>query len=164
VLVEAFLAIAANRPGLRLRMVGDGSDRRRCEELTQQAGVSGSVDFTGYRTDVDAQLEQADVFVLPSLNENLPLALLQAMAMGLPCIAADVGGIPEVLDADCGILVAPGDAGSLRAAMERMIDEPELAARRGAAARRRVAERFSLSRCADDHVRLWSEILGDGRM
>ena len=164
VLVEAFAGFAANRPGLRLRMVGDGHDRRRCEELARQAaGGAGNIEFTGYRTDVDAQLEQADVFVLPSLNENLPLALLQAMAMGLPCIATDVGGIPEVLDADCGILVTPGDVGSLRAAMERMIDEPGLAARLGAMARRRVAERFSLSRCADDHLRLWSEILGNGR-
>ncbi len=48
---------------------------------------------------------------LPSLNENLPLALLQAMAMGLPCIAAGVGGIPEVLDADCGIVVPPAMSG-----------------------------------------------------
>ena len=109
------------------------------------------------------ELEQADVFVLPSLNENLPLALLQAMATGLPCIASGVGGIPEVLDAGCGMLVAPGDVGSLRAAMERLIDEPGLAARLGAAARSRVAERFSLSRCADDHLRLWSDILGSGR-
>ncbi len=159
VLVEAFLAITAHREGLRLRMVGEGSDRRRCEEL---AGT-GNVEFPGYRTDVDAQLAQADVFVLPSLNENLPLALLQAMAMGLPCIASDVGGISEVLDADCGILVTPGDAGSVRAAMERMITEPGLAAKLGAMARQRVAERFSLPRCADDHVRLWSEILTGGR-
>jgi glycosyltransferase involved in cell wall biosynthesis len=163
VLVEAFLAVAANRGGLRLRMVGDGSDRRRCEELAQQSGPGADVEFTGYRTDVDAQLGQADAFVLPSLNENLPLALLQAMAMGLPCIATDVGGIPEVLDAECGMLVAPGDTGALRAAMERIVDEPGLAARLGAMARRRIAERFSLSRCADDHLRLWSEILGDRR-
>jgi glycosyltransferase involved in cell wall biosynthesis len=162
VLVEAFLALTAHREGLRLRMVGEGSDRRRCEELAELAGA-GDVEFPGYRTDVDAQLAQADVFVLPSLNENLPLALLQAMAMGLPCIASDVGGISEVLDAGCGILVTPGDAGSLRAAMERMIAEPDLAARLGAMARQRVAERFSLPRCADDHVRLWSEILTGGR-
>ena len=109
VLVEAFMAVAANHPGLRLRMIGDGLDRRRCEELTRQAHREGQVEFTGYRTDVYAQLEQADVFVLPSLNENLPLALLQAMVTGLPCIATDVGGISEVLSADCGVLVAPGE-------------------------------------------------------
>src|SRR5262249_31246585 len=77
VLVEAFLAVAAHRPGLRLRMVGDGPDRRRCEELAGRAGGAGSVEFTGYRCDVDRQLAQADAFVLPSLNENMPLALLQ---------------------------------------------------------------------------------------
>jgi glycosyltransferase involved in cell wall biosynthesis len=163
VLVEAFLAVGANRSGLRLRMVGDGPDRPHCEELARQAPGGKYVEFTGYRTDVAAQLAQADVFVLPSLNENLPLALLQAMAMGLPCIAADVGGISEVLDAGCGILVTPGDAGSLCAAMERMIDEPGLAATLGAMARRRVAERFTLSRCADGYLRLWSEILGGRR-
>jgi glycosyltransferase involved in cell wall biosynthesis len=99
--------------------------------------------------------------VLPSWNENMPLALLQAMASGLPCIASRVGGVPEVITKDCGVLVAPGDVGSLRAAMEQLIAEPGLAARLGSAARDRVVERFSLARCADDHVRLWSEILGD---
>jgi len=162
-LVEAFLAVTAGRAGLRLRMVGDGPERRRCEELAAQAGGAAGVEFTGYRTDVDRQLAQADAFVLPSLNENMPLALLQAMAMGLPCIAAGVGGVPEILDAGCGILVSPGDARALRAAMERMIDEPGLAARLGAAARRRVVDQFSLSRCADEHVRLWQEILRDAR-
>ncbi len=162
VLVEAFIAIAANRTDLRLLMIGDGSDRRRCEQLARQAGMERQIEFMGYRTDVDAQLQQADVFVLPSLNENLPLALLQAMGAGLPCIAADVGGVPEVLGADCGVLVAPGDASSLGAAMRRLLDEPGLAARLGVAARRRVAQRFSLSRCADSHLRLWSDILGNG--
>ncbi len=162
-LVQAFLAVGADRSGLRLRMVGDGPERPRCEELARQEPGGKNVEFTGYRTDVTTQLAQADVFVLPSLNENLPLALLQAMAMGLPCIAADVGGIPEVLDAGCGILVTPGDAGALRAAMERMIDEPGLAATLGAMARRRVAERFTLASCADGYLRLWSEILGGRR-
>jgi len=163
VLVEAFMALAAKHPALRLRMIGDGADRRRCEELTRQADREGQVEFTGYRTDVYAQLEQADAFVLPSLNENQPLALLQAMATGLPCIATDVGGIPEVLGANCGMLVAPGSVTSLGAAMERLIDEPRVAARLGAAARSRVADQFSLSRCADNHLQLWSDILRSRR-
>jgi glycosyltransferase involved in cell wall biosynthesis len=158
-LTEAFLAIAADHPGLRLRMIGDGDDRRRCEELARQAGRCGQVEFMGYRTDVAAQLQQVDAFVLPSLNENLPLALLEAMAAGLPCIAANVGGIPEALDRDCGVLVPPGDVRALRGAMELLIQDMSAAARLGAAARRRVAQRFSLSRCADDHVRLWSGLL-----
>jgi glycosyltransferase involved in cell wall biosynthesis len=163
VLVEAFMAIAANRPGLRLKMIGDGSDRLRCEEAARRAGGAHQIEFTGYRTDVDAQLQQADAFVLPSLNENQPLALLQAMAAGLPCVASDVGGIPEMLGAGCGVLVAPGDARSLSVAMERLIDEPDLAAGLGAAARGRVTERFSVPLCADSHLRLWSDILGSCR-
>jgi glycosyltransferase involved in cell wall biosynthesis len=160
-LVEAFKAVAANRPDLRLTMLGDGADRRRCEDLA--AGISGQVEFTGYRPDVDVQLRRADAFVLPSLNENLPLALLQAMAAGLPCIATDVGGVGEVLDGGAGILVPPGNVGALIAAMNKLIAQPCLAAGLGAAARKRVEERFSLSRCADDHVRLWSGVLRGSR-
>lgn len=160
VLVEAFMTIASNRPGLRLLMIGDGDDRRRCEELARRSGKGHQVEFAGYRTDIAAQLQRADAFVLPSLNENLPLALLQAMATGMPCIAAHVGGTPEMLEGDCGLLVPPGDVYSLSAAMARLIDEPFLAAKLGAAARSRAAESFSLSRCADDHLRLWSDITG----
>ena len=163
VLVRAFLAVAEHRPDLRLLMIGDGDDRRLCEELVRRSGKGHQVEFTGYRTDVEAQLKLADAFVLPSVNENLPLALLQAMAAGMPCIAASIGGIPEVLEGGCGVLVTPGDAGSLRRAMERLIENPLLAAGLGAAARRKVTESFSLARCADDHVRLWSDILGKDR-
>jgi glycosyltransferase involved in cell wall biosynthesis len=163
VLVQAFLEVSAHRPGLRLTMVGDGPDRARCEELARQAAGCGTVEFTGYRADAAAHLEHADAFVLPSVNENLPLALLQAMVAGLPCIAAGVGGIPEVLDDGCGLLVPPGDAAALAAAMERLIAEPGLAARLGASARHRAAARFSVSACADAHLRLWSEILGGRR-
>ena len=163
VLVKAFLAVAEHRPDLRLLMIGDGDDRRLCEDLVRRSGKDHQVEFAGYRTDVEAQLERADAFVLPSVNENLPLALLQAMAAGMPCIAADIGGIPEAVDGGCGVLVTPGDVRSLRRAMERLIENPLLAGRLGAAARRRVAESFSLARCADDHVRLWSDILGKDR-
>ena len=161
-LVEAFLAVAAGRPGLRLRMIGDGPEHRRCEQLARRAERGDQVQFRGYRTDVYAELAQSDVFVLPSWNENLPLALLQAMGTGLPCIATNVGGVAEAITEDCGVLVPPGDIGSLQAAMERLIDEPGLAERLGSAARARVVEQFSLAQCADDHIRLWSDVLGDG--
>ena len=160
VLVKAFMAVAGSHPGLRLLMIGDGEDRRLCEDLVRRSGRGRQVEFAGYRSDVAAQLERADAFVLPSVNENLPLALLQAMATGMPCIAANIGGIPEALAGDCGVLVTPGDVRALRRAMEQLIEDPLLAGRLGAAARSRAAARFSLARCADDHVRLWSDILG----
>jgi glycosyltransferase involved in cell wall biosynthesis len=154
-LVRTFADLAAGYPLLRLLMVGDGIDRRRCECLARR--VPGQVEFTGYRSDVPDQLARADAFVLPSMNENLPLALLEAMAAGLPCIATDVGGVREVLG-DAGLLIPPGDVVALRAAMERLVADPELAARLGAAGRQRVRERFTLARCASEHLRLWSEI------
>jgi glycosyltransferase involved in cell wall biosynthesis len=160
-LVDAFMAIAATCADLKLTMLGDGADRRRCERVAR--GGNGHVEFPGYRDDVAAQLQRADAFVLPSLNENLPLALLQAMAAGLPCIATDVGGVREALDEGAGILVPPGNAEALIAAMKLLIARPETAAALGAAGRKKVEERFSLSRCADDHVRLWSDILKAGR-
>lgn len=162
-LVKAFLAIAGSRPGLRLLMIGDGHDRGRCEELARRSGRGHQVEFAGFRTDIAAQLLRADAFVLPSVNENLPLALLQGMAAGMPCIAAGVGGIPEMVGGHCGLLVPPGDAEALSAAMVRLADEPALAASLGAAARIRVTESYSLARCADDHVRLWSDVAGSRR-
>jgi glycosyltransferase involved in cell wall biosynthesis len=154
-LIEAFKAIAADHPHLKLLMLGDGPDLRRCQEIA--AGSNGQVEFAGYCTNVEAQLRRADAFVLPSLNENFPLALLQAMALGLPCIASDVGGVREALG-DAGILVPAGSVAALSGAMERLVVEPGLAAGLSTAARRRVAERFSLARCADEHLRLWSSL------
>jgi glycosyltransferase involved in cell wall biosynthesis len=162
-LVEAFIRIAADRPDLRLLMVGDGADRRECEDLARRSGLGGQVEFTGFRADVTSQLGRADAFVLPSVNENLPLALLQAMAVGLPCIASAVGGIPELLTPGCGLLVPPGDVRSLSAALTRLADDPVLAAGLGAAARRRVMAEFSLAHCADAHIELWSGLLSRAR-
>lgn len=157
-LVDAFLSIAEGRPGVVLRLVGDGPDRRCCEDLAARA--AGQVEFAGYRTDVPDQLARADAFVLPSLNENMPLALLQAMAAGLPCICSDVGGVSEILDDTCGLLVRPGDASALRAAIAALIGDPGLAARLGTAARRRVQELFTMQRCAREHLQLWRQLAG----
>jgi glycosyltransferase involved in cell wall biosynthesis len=156
-LVETFLSMAEGRPDLSLRLVGDGTDRRRCEVLAARAAAH-LVEFAGHRADVSDQLASSDAFVLPSLNENMPLALLEAMAAGLPCICSDVGGVSEILDDDCGLLVRAGDAGSLRTAMEKLIADPDLAAKLGTAARRRVQELFTMRRCAGSHLRLWEEL------
>jgi glycosyltransferase involved in cell wall biosynthesis len=162
-LVTAFLAMASQRDDLRLLMIGDGQDRLLCERIARQSRRGSQVDFTGYRTDVAAQLQRADAFVLPSVNENLPLALLEAMAAGLPCIASAVGGIPEVLTAQCGVLIPPGDGQALRAAMEKLAAEPAAAAQLGAAARIQVSRRFSMAACARGHLAVWQDVLAGGR-
>jgi glycosyltransferase involved in cell wall biosynthesis len=156
--VSAFAEVAKAHPDVRLRLVGDGSDRNHCEARVRSAGIDTQVEFTGYRTDVPAQLRRADVFVLPSLNENLPLALLEAMMAGLACIASSIAGIPEALSDDSGILVPPGDHAALVDAMARLVEEPDLAPALGARAAARAAAEFTIAQCADRHVDLWRSL------
>jgi len=158
-LVEAFAEVARTRPAVELRLVGDGEERPRCERIAERAGIGERVVFTGYRSDVPAQLAHADAFILPSLEENLPLALLEAMGAGLACVATRVGGVPEALG-ECGLVVPPGDRGSLAAAMTRLADEEGLATRLGSCAAERARSSFSITVCADAHLALWSEAAG----
>jgi glycosyltransferase involved in cell wall biosynthesis len=159
-LIDAFARVAAGRPGLELWLVGDGDERARGHDLVHALGLAEQVRFLGYRDDVPAQLAACDAFVLPSINENLPLALLEAMGAGLACVATDVGGIAEALTAGAGLLVRPGDGDGLVAAMARLADEDGLARQLGARAAAVAREQFSIERCADEHVALWSELAG----
>ena len=95
------------------------------------------------RDDLLRLLSSADVFVLPSLQEGLPIALVEAMALGLPCIATNVNAIPEAIENNVnGVLVKPNDAGELRAAIMRLVEDPELRKALGAAAKRTAYEKF----------------------
>jgi glycosyltransferase involved in cell wall biosynthesis len=156
-LVEAFAQVARLRPHLRLLLVGDGHERAACERQAAALGVGDRVEFAGYRTDVPAQLARADAFVLPSINENLPLALIQAMGAGLACVGTRVGAVAELLGNGIGMLVPPADAAALAGAMAALADDPDLAAGLGRAAAE-AAVRFSIARCADAHLALWSAL------
>jgi glycosyltransferase involved in cell wall biosynthesis len=158
VLVRAFAAVAARHPGVTLDLVGDGDERAACQALAAELGVADRIGFPGYRTDVAERLRAADAFVLPSVNENLPLALLEAMATGLPCVASAVGGVPEALGG-AGLLVRPGDEGDLAAALDRLCADPALAARLGRAAARRSA-RYTVDRCASAHLAVYRGVAG----
>ena len=156
-LVRAFAQVAGSGSDVRLLLVGDGPERSECEGIASRLGVSDRVEFTGYRVDVPVQLAAGDAFVLSSVNENLPLALLQAMAYGMPCVATRVGGVPEALGS-AGLLVRPGDHRALAAAMSRLVDAPGLASDLGRRAVERVRGRFSLTACADRHAELWDRV------
>jgi len=159
-LVDAFAELARHRGDVRLLLIGDGEERTRVERQVAAGGLADRVELLGYRCDVPAQLARADAFVLPSLNENFPLALLEAMGAGLACVASDVGGIPEALADGAGLLVPPGDPAALTRAMTRLASEPGLAPALGRAAAESVRRRFTVSACADAHVALWSELSG----
>jgi len=103
---------AASVPGGYLILAGDGSEMARLKGLAASLGISGSVIFAGAREDRLDIVKSADLFVLPSLHDDCPLALLEALALGIPCLASNKGGIPEILRDD-GLMFDPCAAGSL---------------------------------------------------
>jgi glycosyltransferase involved in cell wall biosynthesis len=123
-----------------------GAFERELAALAEDHGVEERVVFAGYRDDVPDLLAAADVFVLPSWDEGLPLTVLEAMAAATPVVATRVGGTPEaVVDGETGLLVPPGDVDALTRALDDLLGDAGRARRFGDAGRRRVAERFSLS-------------------
>jgi glycosyltransferase involved in cell wall biosynthesis len=116
--------------------------------------------FTGFRGEIPALLAELDVLVLPSLWEGFGLVLLEAMAAGRPVVASRVGPIPEVvLHGETGLLVEPGEPEPLAAALIELLEHPTLAARLGAAGRRRVREHFTLDRMVAETEALYEEVL-----
>jgi len=131
----------------RAELVGDGPDRGAIEREVQRLGLAAVVSLTGEREDVPGRLAGADVFVLSSRSEAMPMVVLEAMAAGLPIVATAVGGVPElVLDGETGLLVAPDDPEALAVALSRLAEDPSLRRRLGAAARARAEQHHSLDR------------------
>jgi glycosyltransferase involved in cell wall biosynthesis len=132
--------------------------------LRQQAaarGLGGHVHLLGHRTDVGALLAAAGVCVLPSLFEGLPLAVLEAMAAGVPVVGTRVCGTAEAVRDGCtGRLVAPRDPAALAGAILEVLECPALAACWGAAGRRRVRRHFSARRMARATARVYGELIG----
>jgi len=156
VLLDALPSLLERVDTLRVVLVGEGELRGALEERVAAAGLTGSVTFAGNRGDIPQLLAASDLFVLPSLWEGLPMALLEAMATGLPVVATAVSGTREVIeDGRSGILVPPGDAPALGAAMIEVLERPETAASLGAAARSRVEDCYSARAQAERHAGLY---------
>jgi glycosyltransferase involved in cell wall biosynthesis len=134
-------------------IVGDGPDRPRLEAEIGRLGLEPAVVLVGDSGNVADLLARADVFVLSSTSEGMPLSVLEAMAAGLPVVASSVGGVPEAVDeGETGLLVPPRDPVRLAAALERLLGDPALRRRLGANGRARVLERFGLEPFQEAHV------------
>ena len=147
-LLEALAALHPAVPGLRLVCAGEG-DATALRRHAERLGLADAVKFTGWvgPSGKRALLESAAVFALPSYDEAMPVSLLEAMAAGIPAVASAVGGIPEVLsDGVTGFLVAPGDVATLERQLRRLLADPALAARIGAAGRESVRLRCAPER------------------
>jgi glycosyltransferase involved in cell wall biosynthesis len=153
-LVRAFAALPPTSfEGL---IVGEGPDRPAVQAEIERLGLAGRVRLTGERDDVPAQLADADVFVLSSESEGLPVSVLEAMAAGLPVVASAVGGLAElVVDGETGLLVPSGDADELAAALGRLVADRELRRRMGSAGRERAERLFDLPAFRQAHLELY---------
>jgi glycosyltransferase involved in cell wall biosynthesis len=139
------VAAVGAESGSVLVLVGDGDLMDACRARAQQAGVADRVRFLGQRADVSEILQASDIFVLNSRSEGMSNALLEALAAGLPCIATDVGGNPELVrDGENGFLVPPDQPAPLSRLIGKLASDPELRARMGARSRRRAQEEYSL--------------------
>ena len=142
-------------------MLGSGAEQEALERQARGLGVAGSVVFLGGVQDVSPYVRAADGFVLPSRTEGLPVALLEAMAAGLPSVATAVGGSVQVLaDGVSGTLVRSESPEALAAAICQQHERPEPAARRGIAGRQVAVERYALSRVADAYLALYASLMG----
>ncbi len=152
-LVRAFARVAPARPGVALRIAGEGPERAALERLSAALGVAPRVQLLGRRDDPLALLRAATVVAVPSRSEGMSNALLEAMAAGRAVVASSIAANREATGDDAALLVPPDDPDALGDALGRALDDAALRARLGAAARARAGG-FGIERVADDYLRL----------
>jgi glycosyltransferase involved in cell wall biosynthesis len=158
--LDAVAAAARSRPRVLALVAGDGELRADLETYARQLGIADRVRFLGWRRDLSAIYGATDVFMLTSRNEGTPVALIEAMASGVPGVSTDVGGVKDVIDsAEVGARVPDGDAAGLAAQLVRYLADPELRRRSGQRARAAVLDRYGLDRLVGDITALYRDLL-----
>lgn len=161
--IHTFERVRKSLPA-RLVMVGDGPDRAEAETYCREHGLGGEVRFTGKQLDVGSVLACADLFLLPSATESFGLAALEAMAYGVPVVAAAVGGVPEVIREGLdGFLCPMGDVDAMGAAALRILQEPGARARMGESARKHALGDFAEDPVVDRYEAMYEKVLNGTR-
>jgi sugar transferase (PEP-CTERM/EpsH1 system associated) len=159
-LVKAFIQLLEQDTSFESRLglvlVGDGPMEAEIRNTVRAARLEDRVWFAGLRDDIPALLRRLDLFVLPSLGEGISNTILEAMASGLPVIATNVGGNPElVIEGETGSLVPPADIDALARCMADYVADDEMRARRGRAGRERVVAYFSIDGMVEGYRELY---------
>ena len=145
VLIRAVHHLVGQGRGVQLDIVGAGPERDRLDELVKQSGLTGQVQIRGSLSEdqIIDLMNQADLFALASLAEPLGVAYMEAMAMGLPTIGTNAGGVPEIItDGQNGLMVPPSDVMALAQGITRLMDDPQLRRRLSLAGRQSIVEKF----------------------
>lgn len=160
VLLHAFARVHEREPRSHLVIAGDGSDRTQLESLARELALDSSVTFLGFRQDIPGILKSLDAYVLTSRSEGLGTAILEALAVGLPVVATNVGGIPDsVHHGETGLLAGKDDVDEIAAAMLRIMHDKGLRERLGTNARRLVSEQFTEEALIEKTLSFYEKVL-----
>lgn len=160
-LIDVAALVCQARPGVRFEVLGEGPQRREIEALIKAGGLEGAVSLPGFQADPSPFYERLAVYLNTSQHEGMPLAVLEAMAAGVPVVAPRVGGFPEVIDdGRQGFLSQGRSADELAEICIALVDDPALRQGLGEAARQRVIERFSLEAMGRGYLELYRELGG----
>jgi len=161
VLFQALAQLREAFPGLAVRLVGEGPERAALEAQAHELGVDDRVEFVGYRPqdEIRRYLRETDVFVLPSFAEGVPVVLMEAMAAAVPVVATDIAGVPELVEHGAsGLLVAPGDADALAAAIAQLLSDPDRARDMGRHGAKYVRREFDIETSARQLATLFENL------
>lgn len=159
-MIESFCLVLKQLPNSYLVLVGDGPERQTLEQHSARLNVSKNVIFLGFRNDIVSYLSMFDLFIMSSLMEGIPLALLEAMAVSRPVVVTNVGGNSEVvIEGETGILIPPKDSEKMAQAIIKILQNPNLAKKMGEAGRKRVEDKFTLDRMVNRYESIYEEYL-----
>lgn len=159
-LIRAFARAIQEAPGLKLLMVGDGDQKEEAIKMIKEAGLEKDIYLQPFRQDVPDVLAAADIFVLPSLWEGLPIGLLEAMSMGKAVIGTNVDGTSEVISENVnGLLTEPGNIQALAAAMVTLSRDESMRNRLGESAKATVTNRFNAAVMTREIEKIYSGLL-----
>jgi len=146
----------------KLLLIGDGPELTKLKKMVNELNLTERVIFAGMRQDIPICLKCMDIYVQPSIFENIPNSLLEAMATGLPVVATNVGGIPEIVkDRETGLLVGLKDSGELVRSIETLSSNPDARREMGEKGRECVLNNFSIKKMVSGYENLYNEILGN---
>jgi glycosyltransferase involved in cell wall biosynthesis len=159
-MLRALPEILSRIPNAYYAIIGDGEYRKDLEDLTSSLGLESHVIFMSYRSDVSELLAASDVFVLPTLVDALPTVLFEAMAVGIPVIASNVGGVPEIVENNVsGLLIPPANPTVLATTCICLLQDETLAQRLASAAHDKVLSHFDIRRQAKNLIALYNEMV-----